>query len=120
LDELRDYRSPYKTEMPLTLDESGKLFRSFRVMKVPTIVLADAEGRITQRIEGLRYQLAGTATASCESLSAPAAATFRCRHTLLKDTKHEKEFLGCDLGCPNVLLCRQSGGRSGQDGRRHT
>jgi len=55
--ELSDYRAQYKTEMPVTLDESGKLFRSFRVMNVPTVMLADADGRITRRIEGFDANL---------------------------------------------------------------
>jgi thiol-disulfide isomerase/thioredoxin len=55
--ELSAYRTQYKTEMPVTLDESGKLFRSFRVMSVPTIVLADGRGRIARRIEGFDADL---------------------------------------------------------------
>jgi peroxiredoxin len=51
-DELSDYQTHYKTAIPLTLDDSGKLFRSFRVMKVPTVLLAGADGKIIQRFEG--------------------------------------------------------------------
>jgi thioredoxin-related protein len=55
--DLSDYRAQYKAEMPVTLDESGQLFRSFRVMSVPTVLLADADGRITLRIEGFDANL---------------------------------------------------------------
>ncbi|MBV8806096.1 MAG: TlpA family protein disulfide reductase [Sinobacteraceae bacterium] len=51
--ELADYRQQYKVTIPLTLDESGKLFRMFRVMNVPTVLLVGADGRITRRIEGV-------------------------------------------------------------------
>jgi thiol-disulfide isomerase/thioredoxin len=51
-DELSDYRTKYNTAIPMTLDESGQLFRSFRVMKVPTVLMADAAGRIVGRVEG--------------------------------------------------------------------
>jgi hypothetical protein len=36
----------------LTLDDSGVLFRKFRVMNVPTVLVADENGRIVQRLEG--------------------------------------------------------------------
>lgn len=51
-DELREYRTRHKTGIPLTLDESGQLFRTFRVMQVPSVLLADAGGRIVRRVEG--------------------------------------------------------------------
>ncbi len=51
------YRSGYHIAMPLTLDQSGALFRSFRVSRVPTLLLADADGRIVRRIEGVDAQL---------------------------------------------------------------
>jgi peroxiredoxin len=51
--ELDGYRQQYKVTIPLTLDESGKLFRMFHVMNVPTVLLVDASGRITRRIEGV-------------------------------------------------------------------
>ena len=42
----------YKTKIPLALDESGDWFRSFRVMKVPTVLVADSSGNIVHRFEG--------------------------------------------------------------------
>jgi hypothetical protein len=42
----------YKVTIPLTLDASGNVFRAFRVNDVPTILIADADGRILRRIEG--------------------------------------------------------------------
>jgi peroxiredoxin len=49
--DVRDYRSKYRVTIPLTLDESGELFRAFRVMNVPTLVIIDAQGRVARRIE---------------------------------------------------------------------
>ena len=49
--DLRDYRSQYKVTIPITLDASGKIFRSFRVNDVPTILIADAKGRLVRRVE---------------------------------------------------------------------
>jgi hypothetical protein len=50
--DLSAYESEYKTKIPLALDESGAWFRSFRVMSVPTVLIADADGRIVRLIEG--------------------------------------------------------------------
>jgi thiol-disulfide isomerase/thioredoxin len=50
--DLRDYRARYKVSIPLTLDESGAEFRVFRVNDVPTIVVADDQGRIVRRVDG--------------------------------------------------------------------
>jgi peroxiredoxin len=49
--DLRKYQTEYKVPIPLTLDASGEVFRAFRVNNVPTILIADAEGRIVRRIE---------------------------------------------------------------------
>lgn len=57
-DDLTDYRKRYGVTIPLTLDESGELFRGFRVNAVPTLVAADARGRITRRINGSAAGLA--------------------------------------------------------------
>ncbi|HEY4443148.1 MAG TPA: TlpA disulfide reductase family protein [Steroidobacteraceae bacterium] len=51
-EDLRQYRAEYKVTIPLTLDASGELFRAFRVNEVPTVLIADAGGRIVRRIEG--------------------------------------------------------------------
>jgi thiol-disulfide isomerase/thioredoxin len=50
-DDLRQYRAQYKVRIPLTLDESGREFRAFRVNDVPTILVADASGKILRRID---------------------------------------------------------------------
>jgi len=50
-DDLRQYRVKYKVRIPLTLDESGGEFRAFRVNDVPTILVADASGKILRRID---------------------------------------------------------------------
>ena len=49
--DLREYRAQYKVSIPLTLDESGTEFREFRVNDVPTVLIADAGGRIVRRLE---------------------------------------------------------------------
>jgi hypothetical protein len=43
--------------MPLALDASGTVFRRFRVMHVPTLLLIDAQGHVVRRIEGVDAQL---------------------------------------------------------------
>jgi len=50
--ELASYRDENKVTIDLTLDESGALFRTFRVMSVPTLLVVDPSGRIVRRIEG--------------------------------------------------------------------
>ena len=51
-EDLRQYRAEYKVTIPLTLDASGEIFRTFRVNDVPTVLIADAGGRVLRRIEG--------------------------------------------------------------------
>jgi thiol-disulfide isomerase/thioredoxin len=63
-EELRAYQAENKIGIPLTLDESGALFRAFRVTDVPTVLIANADGKLTQRInaddpQGLRKAVAG-------------------------------------------------------------
>jgi thiol-disulfide isomerase/thioredoxin len=50
--ELAAYRDKHKVSIALTLDDSGSLFRKFRVMSVPTVLIADENGKIVQRLEG--------------------------------------------------------------------
>ena len=49
-EDLRKYRDDYKVGIPLTLDESGALFRAFRVADVPTVLIADAQGKLIRRM----------------------------------------------------------------------
>jgi peroxiredoxin len=49
--DLREYRLKYHVSIPLTLDDSGALFRAFNVNEVPVVLVADASGRIVRRIE---------------------------------------------------------------------
>ena len=49
--DLREYRLKYHVNIPLALDESGALFRSFNVNEVPVALIADGSGRIVRRIE---------------------------------------------------------------------
>jgi len=51
-DDLRDYRNKYGVSIPLSLDESGALFRAFNVNQVPAALIADGNGRILRTIAG--------------------------------------------------------------------
>jgi thiol-disulfide isomerase/thioredoxin len=51
-EDLRQYRAQNQVTIPLTLDASGEVFRTFRVNDVPTVLIADAHGRIVRRIDG--------------------------------------------------------------------
>jgi thiol-disulfide isomerase/thioredoxin len=55
-EDLRQYRAENKVTIPLTLDSTGEVFREFRVNDVPTVLIADAGGRIVRRIEGSAAQ----------------------------------------------------------------
>lgn len=50
-EDLAKYRDEHHIGIPLTLDESGALFRRFRVTHVPTLLLLDAQGHIVRRVE---------------------------------------------------------------------
>jgi peroxiredoxin len=49
-EDLRDYRQRYAVAIPLTLDESGAIFRQFGVTEVPTALTVDRRGRIVARV----------------------------------------------------------------------
>lgn len=55
--DLLAYQREHHLSMPLALDASGELFRQFRVMHVPTLLVVDAKGRIVRRIEGVDDRL---------------------------------------------------------------
>ena len=50
--DLKEYRDQYHVTLPLSLDESGALFRAFDVTEVPQALVTDASGRILTRIRG--------------------------------------------------------------------
>jgi peroxiredoxin len=54
--DLSKYRTENNVTIPLTLDASGNVFRTFRVNEVPTVLIADARGRIVRRIEASAAQ----------------------------------------------------------------
>ncbi|GLQ86508.1 TlpA family protein disulfide reductase [Dyella flagellata] len=56
-DDLRAYQQEHHLGMPLALDDSGELFRRFRVMHVPTLLVFDAQGQLVRRIEGVDAHL---------------------------------------------------------------
>ncbi len=51
-EDLHDYGVQYGVGIPLALDESGALFRSFTVNEVPAALIVDRDGRILRRIGG--------------------------------------------------------------------
>jgi peroxiredoxin len=59
-EDLRDYRDKYHVRIPLSLDESGAMFRAFDVTQVPTVLIADEHGRILKRIEGAELDTSAT------------------------------------------------------------
>jgi hypothetical protein len=65
--ELREYEAKYALGIALMMDESGEWFRAFDVMRVPTIVIADAHGKIVWHGEGfdeaLESEIARASTA---------------------------------------------------------
>lgn len=48
--ELADYAKQHHTSIPLALDEDGEIFRAFGVQNIPTIVMLDAQGRVSKII----------------------------------------------------------------------
>jgi thiol-disulfide isomerase/thioredoxin len=65
-EDLRKYRTENRVPIPLTLDASGDVFRAFRVNQVPTVLIADAGGRIVRRIEGSAAQDAAALRAAVD------------------------------------------------------
>lgn len=45
--DLQDYRKSYKTTLPIVFDKTGNLFTQFDVNQLPTIILIDANGKIS-------------------------------------------------------------------------
>jgi len=72
-EDLRQYRAKYKMTIPLTLDASGEVFRAFRINDVPTILIADAGGRVVRRIEGSATQDAAALGTAINDVAARAA-----------------------------------------------
>jgi peroxiredoxin len=67
-EDLRQYQSKNGVTIPLTLDSSGEVFRAFRVNDVPTVLVADADGRIVRRIDGSGTLDAGALRAAVDGL----------------------------------------------------
>jgi thiol-disulfide isomerase/thioredoxin len=64
--DLRKYQTENNVTIPLTLDASGDVFRSFRVNDVPTVLIADARGRIVRRIDASAAQDAAALRAAVD------------------------------------------------------
>jgi peroxiredoxin len=54
--DLREYRATYGVRIPLSLDESGALFRAFGITEVPAALIADDRGRIVRIIGGQQVE----------------------------------------------------------------
>jgi peroxiredoxin len=48
--DMRDYRKQYGVRIPLSLDESGALFREFNISEVPAALVVDKTGHILRQI----------------------------------------------------------------------
>lgn len=57
-EDLTDYRGEKHVTIPLSLDETGALFRQFGVKEVPTLIVVDPNGRISARIDDVSDDLA--------------------------------------------------------------
>jgi peroxiredoxin len=57
-DDLAEYRDKNHISIPLSLDDSGALFRTFGVTNVPTLVVIDASGKVSARIDRVTTHLA--------------------------------------------------------------
>jgi len=66
--DLRKYRAENDVTIPLTLDASGDVFRSFRVNDVPTVFIADARGHVVRRIEASAAQDAAALRAAVDGI----------------------------------------------------
>jgi peroxiredoxin len=55
-EDLQEYQRKYQIKIPLTLDESGNLFREFTVNNTPTMIVANARGILIHRIESDQLQ----------------------------------------------------------------
>jgi hypothetical protein len=55
--ELAEYRDKYALPAAFVFDESGDLFRTFHISQVPIVLLADASGKILQRLDAASPEL---------------------------------------------------------------
>jgi len=56
-EDLDTYRKDNRVGIPLSLDDTGAIFRSFGVTNVPTLMIVDGKGRITKRIDHVTPEL---------------------------------------------------------------
>jgi hypothetical protein len=50
-EDLQQYQANFKVDIPLTLDDTGRLFQEFAVNNTPTLIVTDPAGKIVRRIE---------------------------------------------------------------------
>jgi thiol-disulfide isomerase/thioredoxin len=67
-DDLKAYQREFHTGIPLTLDESGRDFRTFDVTQVPTALIVDAHGRILRKVVGDQFSVSSALRAAVSSL----------------------------------------------------
>jgi thiol-disulfide isomerase/thioredoxin len=64
--DLVDYRAQHGMRIPLALDSSGTLFRTFGIRDVPTVVLIDDSGQLLRVIHADETDLAGALQSTIE------------------------------------------------------
>ena len=67
-EDLKAYQREFHTGIPLTLDESGRDFRTFEVTQVPTAIVVDAHGRILRKIVGDQFSVSSALRAAVSNL----------------------------------------------------
>jgi thiol-disulfide isomerase/thioredoxin len=70
-DDLVAYRTEKHVTIPISLDESGTLFRRFAVADVPTFIVVDSGGRLVRRIDRVDAHLAEQLSGSAASAGQP-------------------------------------------------
>jgi peroxiredoxin len=66
--DLKDYQRKFHMNISLTLDESGRAFRTFDVTQVPTALVVDARGRILCKVVGDQFSASGALRAAVSNL----------------------------------------------------
>jgi peroxiredoxin len=70
-EDLDAYRKENQVDIPLSLDETGTIFRSFGIKNVPTLMIVDGKGRIIKRIDRVNPQSPGWLSTVVSSAKSP-------------------------------------------------
>jgi peroxiredoxin len=66
-EDLREYRSEYGVNIPLSLDASGAMFREFDINEVPVVLAVDSKGMILRRLQAPDLETPTTLHAALQS-----------------------------------------------------